>query len=1002
MNDPPSSRRRRGSAAITTQDNGCEDDHYAMHHSSLQQQRHYRGMDGRMDHSHQRSRSIVRNGAFFPPPPSPWSHHHNNGTMPSNNTNVVGRRDPNFTQRLNRSQHGQEGHNPSNSNHHHHQQQAPWETRTTQRLPQQQQYVGPNHKEWSQHNNNAIIMQNNQHMSQYYSQSFPEREASHPIAGCNNRNRNFAVNNTNSNNNPSTKKKTTRATNRRVKHDLPGPAGIWFRKQKQSAAGVGDVGKKKIVKTENGGRDNAAGGRDGKKQNDDTTAFATTTTTIDNYEAEGQHMHANPTTTKVTTSSNNNQTPSPSSSSFTKKQLRREEQLFHDHSTELHECNAWNLMCITLNRIVPPPHSYSLFHRQPQPHSYKHLLRQSIPLNIALIYEIHEGLYDTHHLSPRLFNTDLRTPLLIGYVASVQCHAHSDWTALLVDEMHGVWNTTTSGGGCVEGGGMGSASSRGIVCWIEERLVKRHAGWVRPGAVWMLEGAKLALFPSSVEDDDEGGDHVEQQQLVVNGDVGTADGQTNIGGQGVLPNDISPSTDAARGGGNIDRMILVGESSLVYAWTPEEASAHFSNEEFVELTERRCNVGFSSMDVIEIDGGNVDDTGGAEEDVLDIDQEESSLGEVVERSNVSDSVEKSRNEESTTFISSMPFRGSSPVTPTTKDKAIVQYTVTVELQQQNAPGNTGDSDFEPPASFAEKTADDAIHTGISSNDVSAESAAPTANQSVKKVYPLLTPTTTRTAVALRNPYNHSKANGPNPNVEQQTENPNTRVNSSLQNLYGENSSVPSESLVTDPMQRMNAESGMLETDAPHTKVNNEAASSTEVGRALPRQPFEEQTPVAPRESASLRPATNSLSFDSMLDEDEVLVLPKDPTPKMTQQIIPTRTAFSNATSKKPALCPNTGDSFDDMLDEDEDDMALFLSKQSPAITTRNMNNALEHKPAKNTIPIANPDVRKVVENTLTASTEVESSPARIDAQVPNLFATLGDDDLADLGEDDDL
>lgn len=53
---------------------------------------------------------------------------------------------------------------------------------------------------------------------------------------------------------------------------------------------------------------------------------------------------------------------------------------------------------------------------------------------------------------------------------------------------------------------------------------------------------------------------------------------------------LSPSTEYARKGCNIDRMILVGEYCLAYAWTPEEATSSFTHEEYVTLTERRCNI----------------------------------------------------------------------------------------------------------------------------------------------------------------------------------------------------------------------------------------------------------------------------------------------------------------------------------------------------------------------------------------------------------------------------
>ena len=103
--------------------------------------------------------------------------------------------------------------------------------------------------------------------------------------------------------------------------------------------------------------------------------------------------------------------------------------------------------------------------------------------------------------------------------------------------------------------------------------MKKHPNWVRPGCVWMMEGAKLALFASDAssscdEHDDDKGEH----PIIAAG------------------MDVSPSTENVRGGGNIDRMILVGEYCLVYAWTPEEATSGYVHDEYVKLTERRANL----------------------------------------------------------------------------------------------------------------------------------------------------------------------------------------------------------------------------------------------------------------------------------------------------------------------------------------------------------------------------------------------------------------------------
>ena len=143
-------------------------------------------------------------------------------------------------------------------------------------------------------------------------------------------------------------------------------------------------------------------------------------------------------------------------------------------------------------------------------------------------------------------------------------------------------------GGAGIGSGRGGRLGRGIVCWLEERLVKQHPGWIMPGAVWLVEGARLALFSSFDDLDEE------------DGDGGRAD---RSDGGGAVGADASPSTDAARGGGGIDRMILVGESSLVYAWTPDEAASCFADDEWSQLSRRRWELGpLEGKKACEVDG----------------------------------------------------------------------------------------------------------------------------------------------------------------------------------------------------------------------------------------------------------------------------------------------------------------------------------------------------------------------------------------------------------------
>ncbi|KAL7489398.1 hypothetical protein ACHAW6_015020 [Cyclotella cf. meneghiniana] len=375
---------------------------------------------------------------------------------------------------------------------------------------------------------------------------------------------------------PQTPHPTKRAVKRRMRHDLPGPAGVWFRMHNQKKH-----------------RKNAEQKNKSPRQRTDENVHNTNDIKHESQPEEALYESI--------------QSFSSTNSSFPTK--TRNQLLFHDYSSDLHDCNAWNYMSFSMERIVPSFHAFANhlqarypsatdhagnhrhtnnkednIHNEANIRSYKRLLRSIVPQHQALIHEIQSGKYDVHHLAPELHADDLRIPLLCGYVSSVSCHAHYDWTAVLVDETYACADNSSGG-------------KEVAVCWLEDTLVKRYPNWIRPGVVWMIEGAKLALFASSSEDENQEEFHLDE----------ASDG----------PLDISPSTDAARGGHAIDRMILVGESSLVYAWTPEEAGMHFTNEEFVKLMEERCNVGLvEGMELGEdsmMDGSKMIENGGIAE-----------------------------------------------------------------------------------------------------------------------------------------------------------------------------------------------------------------------------------------------------------------------------------------------------------------------------------------------------------------------------------------------------
>ena len=431
-------------------------------------------------------------------------------------------------------------------------------------------------------------------------------------------------NNNNANNNRKAKK-------RRVRHDLPGPAGSYFRRRRPQKMPP----TKEEVADDDDGRSSTTRRHRSRSLAIVTSSSSPTSMSKNNDPDSSSPAHESSSERRSSRSRQRQQ------------QQQRQRQAFHDHTSDLHECNAWNMMCVTLDRIVPRPEyddtatstttllsSSGGMSSSSSSSYYKNVLRTNVTNEYALIHEIHEGKYDivtdcggggggggggnSINNVEKTTSRELRLPLLVGYVATIHCHDHSDWTALLVDEMHGADAAAAAAAAANtnSNNGRSSSSGKGVVCWIEEKLVKRHPNWVRPGCVWCIEGAKLALFASSSDTscgDDDGGEIIDD----VGNSKETSSSCTRNDANAVLDmssslgtNDISPSTESARGGGQIDRMILVGEYCMVYAWTPEEASsASFGHDEFINLMERRLGLGLpdKKMSSIElIDDGDDD------------------------------------------------------------------------------------------------------------------------------------------------------------------------------------------------------------------------------------------------------------------------------------------------------------------------------------------------------------------------------------------------------------
>lgn len=275
---------------------------------------------------------------------------------------------------------------------------------------------------------------------------------------------------------------------------------------------------------------------------------------------------------------------------------------------------TWDSMCLSLQRFVIPRHQHSfLLQHIPIPGkmpfdssngddevicasimemeyvSY-HIVRKCVSEEYTLLYEVlHPSLlrptYATLTLEQvRHWSTlpkeqsGLVIPQIILQIDHVYCHGHCDWTMELVDESVMDKNNFVSH----SLGGSNKSSKGSILGWVEESFVKKNPAWIRPGVVLFCKNVSLAVFPSLEDEDTTGGGG---DSLM---DRSTSEGMMNENAAGnVFTRQTSGEMNFADDS-KVDRMLLLGEDSIIYAWTPEEAAEEVSNDKFLYLMEMRA------------------------------------------------------------------------------------------------------------------------------------------------------------------------------------------------------------------------------------------------------------------------------------------------------------------------------------------------------------------------------------------------------------------------------
>ena len=456
-----------------------------------------------------------------------------------------------------------------------HQPQGPPMTHQQQQHQHQQQQQPQFRGQWndydsgSQRSGNSYRQHQHQHQHQsqemtHYSQTQPSQEyggsqygssqvADHPTMD------------------PPQPRKRQRATKRRVRQPLSGPAGIWFRMNKKAASASASA---------------SAAARDTKEgivQTAADDAFG-----FEEAAAVAHQVH------DVMADRNR------------KERERREEEemkggagdaddaddvdMLYDEetgqnakvprgTTSTYEATlgrAWDVMCISMDRIVPEPSVY-LHNHQRQPYREIRAALDGSPCDklrhFGLLSEIMGRDGPNRDIGIAGSGGRLRVGHLVVSIASVHNNNHCDWTVELRDET--VTNSSSSssssstpGGrprdGSVSGGdddqdagaSMGASS---IMGWVEEDLLKDHPDWIRPGVVLYLRDAACTVF--------------EAVSAGAGDDVGGSSGAAGGGGSSLLSS-----------GNGLDRMLLISETSVVCVWTPE---SHMDREDFLNLIERR-------------------------------------------------------------------------------------------------------------------------------------------------------------------------------------------------------------------------------------------------------------------------------------------------------------------------------------------------------------------------------------------------------------------------------
>ena len=200
---------------------------------------------------------------------------------------------------------------------------------------------------------------------------------------------------------------------------------------------------------------------------------------------------------------------------------------------QLHEhTQIWDAMCVALGRILPSSASIVNSNKNNNHNAIK-LLRRMLDPSYTL-------LSDIANIS------SLKIPKIVVQISNIHAHGHCDYTVELLDEssyVHLQYNMKTAS--------KKSTLIHTEIGWLSQSLIKNHPEWFVQGTVLFCQNVSIAVFHSQRRNRNSTSVRNQQQDF--------------------------------------DRMLVLSEENVVYAWTKDQVDS-ISHEQYLDLLERRSDV----------------------------------------------------------------------------------------------------------------------------------------------------------------------------------------------------------------------------------------------------------------------------------------------------------------------------------------------------------------------------------------------------------------------------